>query len=322
MPVEQGNFTAEAGPAADRQSWQTMVNQTVLTFGIDVPDESDFEGRITSTPLLDSQLFSMHSGMHAAERTTRHLQEEQNGFCVVSFQLSGTLHLTQFGRTTRVQAGNFALYTSDAPVQIEGSRDYRSRSLKVPLSRFRSSPAQLHDFAALNFTGDEGLAPAVWSFLQHLEAGNREIGSATRTNISHHVVGMVEQMIQERSAAPQPVESSASEIRDRCLAYMERNLSDPELSPGQVAAAAFISTRYLHQLFSATDTTVARHIRRRRLERIREDLASPLLAGESIEQIIRRWGVENISYFGQVFRKVEGCTPAEYRRHALSLPGG
>ncbi|MGP6173355.1 helix-turn-helix domain-containing protein [Corynebacterium sp. A21] len=317
MPEDQMDATAETGPAADRKSWQDLVNQTVLPFGVDVPAGGEFEGRITSTPLLDTRIFSMHSGLHAAERTTQHVQGEENGYCVVSFQSSGTLHLSQFGRKARVDSGSFALYTSDAPVLIEGSRDYGSLSLKIPLSRFRSSPAELHDFSATSFAADGGLAPAVWSFLKHLEAGNRELGAATRSSLSHHVVSMVEQMIQERGAPQPPVESSADTLREQCLAYIESQLSDPELTPGRVAAAAFISTRYLHQLFSATDTTVARHIRQRRLERVREDLASPLLVEESIEQLIRRWGVENISYFGQVFRQVEGCTPAEYRRRAL-----
>lgn len=309
--------TAGPGSTMDKLTWQVLVQRTVMPFGIDIPKSQRFEGRIKSAAFLDTSLFSMVSGSHAAERTQQHIQEQKDAFCVVSFQLAGTLHLTQFGRRAKVEAGQFATYTSDAPVKIEGSKGYRSLSVKIPLTRFSSSPEELHQLSAIRYDAEQGLAPAVQSFLKHLKAGDGSIEQSTRAGISHHVVGMIEQMLHAQTTDRPFPETPADELRERCLSYIESNLQNPELTPQMIAESAFISTRYLHQLFSQTDVTVARHVRRRRLERIREDLASPRHAGDPIEQIVLRWGVQNVSYFGQVFKKVEGCTPAEFRRRAL-----
>ncbi len=303
--------------AMDKLAWEVLVQRTVMPFGIDMPNSQGFEGRIRSAAFLDTSLFSMTSGPHAAERTQQHIQEQKDAFCVVSFQLAGTLHLTQFGRRAKVETGQFTTYTSDAPVKIEGSKGYRSLSVKIPLTRFRSSPEELHQLSAIRYNAEQGLAPAVQSFLKHLKAGDGSIGQPARAGISHHVVGMIEQMLRDQRTNSEPSETSADELRERCLAFIESNLQNPELNPQLIAESAFISTRYLHQLFSQTEMTVARYVRQRRLERVREDLASPLHAGQPIEQIILRWGIQNVSYFGQVFKKSEGCTPAEFRRRTL-----
>lgn len=309
----------ESGPnnSLDKKSWAQLMEKTVMPFGFDIPNSKVFEGRITSANFLDTSLFSLVSGTHAAERTQEHVQTQTENYCVVSFQLTGFLYLTQFGRRTKVEPGQFSTYTSDAPVQIEGSRDYHSLSVKVPLSRFSSSPEELHQLSATAFSADQGLAPAVQSFLHHIKAGNGSISAPARVGISHHVVGMIEQMLRSQNADRGSTETSAEVLRERCLTYIESNLQNYDLNPQMIAEDSFISTRYLHQLFSQSDLTVARYIRKRRIERIREDLASPLRALEPIEQIVLRWGIQNVSYFGQVFKQIEGCTPAEFRRRAL-----
>ena len=64
----------------------------------------------------------------------------------------------------------------------------------------------------------------------------------------------------------------------RVRRYIEANLADPLLSPASIAAAHFISTRHLHNVFHEAGTTVAQWIRTRRLEGCRRELRDPLLA--------------------------------------------
>jgi AraC-like DNA-binding protein len=60
--------------------------------------------------------------------------------------------------------------------------------------------------------------------------------------------------------------------------YIDQRLSDPTLSPAEMAAAANISTRYLHKLFEAEHHTVSLYIEGLRLDRARSDLLDPRLA--------------------------------------------
>jgi AraC-like DNA-binding protein len=90
-------------------------------------------------------------------------------------------------------------------------------------------------------------------------------------------------------------------------------LSDAELTPGEIAAAQHISTRYLHKLFSAEGTTVSAWIRQRRLENCSHDLRDPALAARSVSAIAARWGLPDASHFSRLFRAAFGTSPTEYR---------
>ncbi|MEY9933795.1 AraC-like DNA-binding protein [Catenulispora sp. GP43] len=100
-------------------------------------------------------------------------------------------------------------------------------------------------------------------------------------------------------------------------AFIEEHLGDPDLTPGTIAAAHFISRRHLHQLFDGQHHTPAAWIRQRRLHRCRADLADPLLAGRPIGAIAARWGFRNAQDFSRAFRAAFGVAPREFRIRAL-----
>ena len=100
------------------------------------------------------------------------------------------------------------------------------------------------------------------------------------------------------------------------LEEVERSLGDPGLTPATVAARVGISTRYLHQLFSARGQSFGRRLARRRLERCRADLADPVYAEWTIAEIGWRNGFADPSYLARAFRRAYGVSPGEHRRAA------
>ncbi|WP_080795242.1 helix-turn-helix domain-containing protein [Corynebacterium pacaense] len=311
----------DPGIQVEVQAWAELVERHVLNFSVMLPGAGGFTGGIDSLPLLDTRILLINCGPHSAERGTRDIRPGATTYCLVCFQLSGRLHLSQFGRATDVLPGDFNLFTSDAPVRIDSSPNHRSVGVRIPMSRLRIPPDQMHELAATTFDAGEGLARVLKSLLIELHGEAPRLHPSQLPGLSHHITGLVELLLRERLPHPEPDHGGTHALTQRCLTYIEDNLGDPDLHPARVAAAAFISTRYLHRIFRSTGTTVARYIRSRRLERIREDLGDPLLASDSIEQVVRRWGMTNSSYVGQVFRAVEGCTPTQYRRAALGDPG-
>ncbi|MDI2132748.1 helix-turn-helix domain-containing protein [Yinghuangia seranimata] len=97
------------------------------------------------------------------------------------------------------------------------------------------------------------------------------------------------------------------------MAWIEDHLDDPDLDPAAIAGAHFISTRYLHLLFEDHEVSVARHVRERRLERIRRDLADPALRGVPVSGVAARWGIGDAARFSRVFRERYGVSPSAYR---------
>jgi AraC-like DNA-binding protein len=105
---------------------------------------------------------------------------------------------------------------------------------------------------------------------------------------------------------------------ERVLAFCDVNLSDPSLSASSIARTHRVSVRYLHKLFATVDETPAGYIRRRRLELVRRDLASPELAGVPVARLATRHGLSDAPHFSRLFRATYGCTPGDYRATALS----
>jgi len=106
----------------------------------------------------------------------------------------------------------------------------------------------------------------------------------------------------------------------RIHAFIEQHLGDCDLAPGPVAAAHYISVRYLYRLFEAQGTTVAAWIRHRRLERCRADLTDPALGSAPVGAVAARWGLPDSAHFNRLFKRTYGLPPAEYRR-AFLTPG-
>jgi len=99
----------------------------------------------------------------------------------------------------------------------------------------------------------------------------------------------------------------------RAMRFIDGNLANPALSAVTVAGALGVSPGYLQHAFQDVGKTVGAHIRRRRLERCRDDLAGPLHAGEQISEIALRWGFSDMPHFSRAFKEQFGRTPREYR---------
>lgn len=102
-------------------------------------------------------------------------------------------------------------------------------------------------------------------------------------------------------------------MRARIRAFIGQHLADPDLSPAMTADARHISVRTLHKLWESEEQTVTASIRRRRLERCREDLLGPDRPDRPVSAVGARWGLPDATAFNRAFRTAYGLPPGEYR---------
>ncbi len=110
-------------------------------------------------------------------------------------------------------------------------------------------------------------------------------------------------------------ESEEKTVIQKAKNYIEENLSDIDLGLAQVSDAVGLSSTYFSQLFKKeTGAGAITYITERRILR-----AKALLSGTSLSsaEISKQIGITSAGYFGQVFKKVTGLTPQEYRRDTL-----
>jgi AraC-like DNA-binding protein len=140
------------------------------------------------------------------------------------------------------------------------------------------------------------------------------VGGPNGTRLVHNALDLVTTLFNEEldlrgASSRDPHQILLGRIHD----FIEANLGDPDLSPGSIAAAHYISTRHLHDLFRELGTTVAASIRERRLERCRRDLRDPVLSDRPVTAIAARWGFLDSAHFSRIFRAAYGESPTGYR---------
>jgi len=109
-------------------------------------------------------------------------------------------------------------------------------------------------------------------------------------------------------------ERSVQRARLRSVkAYIDANLSDPNLSLAAIAQKNGISLRYLHQLFRLMDMSASEWLRLRRLQRCHDLLSSPQHATRSITEIAYSMGFSSSSRFSNLFREQFGLRPSDVR---------
>lgn len=97
----------------------------------------------------------------------------------------------------------------------------------------------------------------------------------------------------------------------RARAYILENLSEP-ISVDAVAAAAYTSRRTLFRAFAEVlDDTPRAYVRRLRLHRIRNDLASDAERACTIALTANQWGISDLGRMSAWYRELFGERPSE-----------
>ncbi|MGW9205992.1 helix-turn-helix domain-containing protein [Embleya sp. NPDC055664] len=129
--------------------------------------------------------------------------------------------------------------------------------------------------------------------------------------MSHHVADLVSTLIAELAENPRP--ARADELMADIRWYVNCHLGDPELSPESIAAAHYVSVRYLHKLFEGEGVTLARWIQRRRLHECRRELGRTGRNSVKVATVAQRWGFANPAHFSRAFRAAFGVSPRDWR---------
>ncbi|MCR3722891.1 MULTISPECIES: helix-turn-helix domain-containing protein [Prauserella salsuginis group] len=320
--TEQFTVTGPSQHPVTFPSWKDAVRRSVLSFEFDCPRPDRFTGTVRERYLHGVSFIDMTSEPHAAYRDHTTISEADTGFYVLTLQLDGRIRIEQDERVAALEPGLFALYDSSRPAALTVGEGYRSTCIRFPKTAIAPHDAdRLAELTARPMTCAPGLNDAVWSTILGVNRNLEALGVHGHTTV-HSLMTLVGTMLLSELGRHTRPSSPDEHQLERVLGYIDAHLSDADLGPGRIAAAHFLSPRALHALFESTGTTVARYIRRRRVERCRLDLADPALAQLAASSVGARWGFAGPSHFGQVFKRETGLTPAQFRRQALAEPSG
>jgi len=301
--------------------WVEAVSELFVPLECSPHPGAAFHGRLRAGSLGPVQLCGLEVSPHTIKRTPRLAANTRGDQYKLSLILGGEALIVQDAREAMLRPGDFALYDCSRPYTFVTNDPFRMLVCVLPRDIIGFSPERVSAITATRIPGGDGIAWAMAPFLKRLaDLAIRDEVPPDQHRVVESVVDLVESLcatVMGEDAGPHA--HSRAELLLRIRAYIDSHLGDPELTPTQIAAAHFISKRYLHKLFEAEGVSVSRWIRERRLERCRAALADPQRREETVTSIGLLWGLMDAAHFSRLFRDAYGCTPTEYRR--LHLPG-
>jgi AraC-like DNA-binding protein len=315
--------TADVSESERFEYWRNMVAATFVPLRCDPPGDfaaAAFNGRLRSLRFDAFQATEVSVTPHLVVRSRTLIARSAGEFYKISMQLEGTCVLTQDDREAPLRPGDFAVYDTTRPYSIRLAGPYRTLVFLVPRHRLRIPPGPMADITARTISGRCGMGALLSPFLRRFAAGFGTSNPIGSERLADNIVDLVDTLLAEHlESVPTCWEAARRVLLLRILEYMESRLGDPDLDAEQIAAAHYISPRYLYKLLHGEGIAVAAWIRGQRLERCRRDLRDPLLADRTVSAIAGRWGFTDAAHFSRVYRSAYGVSPREYRARGQGI---
>ncbi|GAA3228736.1 helix-turn-helix domain-containing protein [Actinocorallia longicatena] len=315
------HFDTAGLPPEDRfPFWHELTAQSYFASWASSPDADDFLASVSGLDLGDVRVQVMTMPPVDCRRTPKLVRSDDPEQYMLGLFLDGDGTIDLARESAPIRPGAFFLIDSSQPFR---SRNGRSTVLSVHLPRSAVAP---HVRSARGpgvrvFPAAGGVPGVLGRYLTELVRESAEYSAADRTHLAAATTSLVSAALAQWLGEREPERSRDQVLLLRIHDFIEEHLGDPGLSPRTVAERHQLSVRQLHRVFGSSGQSVAAHIRSRRLERCRFDLADPSLGARSIQAIAARWGFGSPSHFSTVFRDAYGVSPSDVREAAAFDPG-
>lgn len=318
MP-ELERFTTADIPAGQAFAlWRRRMEAALGDCVAVASNEDAFQADVEVVRIGEVSLARIAAAPHRLERA-RANGADAGGKIHVLFVQKGRFHLEQNGRTAQLDAGEWAFYDTSRSFVCSNDEPVEMLAMMAPRAAVFGRDIAAYQCAAERFSSAKGAARVARSYLGSLFDELPDLNAAISSDLAATAVQLV-RLVAAEALRQRSVLSIRDMLRARIESYVCRNLRNPQLTVDMVAAAHACTKRYVHKIFSAEET-LGQYILGARLDRCREDLLKPELAGQSITEIAFSWGFNSSAHFSRVFRRRFGISPSACRAPAPTVGG-
>ncbi|WP_447918858.1 AraC-like ligand-binding domain-containing protein [Achromobacter aegrifaciens] len=301
----------------DCASWQESVSDTFVPLEVSAVFPARFRNSVAVDSLGWMQVCELRSSAQRVRRSKLLAERSEEPGYKVTLQLSGRSEVRQSGRSALLVPGEWSIYDTTRPYEVEVDDGAHFLVMQVPGKHFDAWQSFMQNAVARSFSARHGCGRMAMDLLRVALTEHAHLSESASRDAANAVLQMMGLDISERAGAQ--AEQDQAELRQAQLRRVQQhileNLHDPALSPAAAAAAFRMSRRYLYNLFALASTTPADFILSARLERCRDTLCNAAQAARPIGDIAYRFGFSDAARFSHAFRKRFGVSPSEYRRH-------
>jgi AraC-like DNA-binding protein len=293
------------------------ICETIAPFDLRVDEDQDCLVEVHSLDLGMVRIVCALGDLIDGEvvRTPRLIRRADPELCKIDLQLHGRAVVGQDDRQAELRAGAFSFVDLSRPCQLVGGIN-GVVAVMFPRSLLPLHYRDTRQLAGATFEPPDANSALVAALIGQVVSRLDEYTGPGGVRIGAAIFDLITAALSVRldRYATIPPDTQLRVLTWRVKAFIEDRLADPQLSPGQIAAAHHISLRYLYRIFETQQATVGGWIRTRRLDHCRRDLTDPTSLGRPVSAIGARWGFVDATHFTRTFKTEYGVTPSEYRR--------
>jgi AraC-like DNA-binding protein len=311
--VTEGFSTLDVAPDERVDFWREMVRRHFVPLRIEPLADREFEGtvRLRSIGELDAARVCAHPML--AIRTRNHIERSPGDEYFVGVQLRGLAQAQQSGRAATLRPGDFALFDGARPYKIafRAADAFDHLIVRIPHSLLDARAACLDCATAVTVKG--GSAPGKLA----MPALTTLVSLDGAAPFVDPVLDLIVMAVTATAGLGAPAVSRQQRALEEIKSYTLARLAIPDLTPGRVARACFVSPRQLHRLFEREGVTFSAFVKEARLQRVHRDLDDPGLVSLTIGEIGRRHGYRQASVLTRAFTERYGTGPRAFRQARL-----
>lgn len=278
-------------------------------------NRTEFSGSVKLSVLDRLKIGRFVVSANEARWTREMIRKLDDPFLRLIYQYSGTVEIEQGERRFTLNPGNWTLLNADRVHAIRSSDVVEELVMVIPRSVLPASLFDATGVLAQAHADDTPISNLVFDFARRVLDDIPDHSPLQDQFLEGAGTDLLKALLHERLG--ERVFSTCKDLRmARIRAYIERNLSDPELSVATIASAMGCSKRYVHAIFEG-EASVHTLIWEGRLERCRRDLERPDQIGKSITTIALNHGFSCPAHFSRMFKAQYGKPPRQFRLQAL-----
>lgn len=304
------------------EAWRHVTASALVPTEFRVLEPSVFTARLEAISLGMAQVAVMSYASLTSRRTAALIRRSDPEQYQVALIRTGRQGIEQNRTRALARPGELMIYDSSRPFEAfcdSGPLKAKSVVLQFPKRLLPLPAARVARLFAASLPGTSGVGRLLSRFMITLADEELDCTERDALRIERTAVDLVSAVLAHHLDDDAPPGSRAHVLYLNITSFIDRNLHRPDLEPAVIASAHHISVRHLHRIFQQHHGTgVSAHIRTRRLDRCRRDLADPDLNHLTIASIATRWGFTRPADFSRAFRRETGLSPSGHRAAAAA----
>jgi AraC family transcriptional activator of tynA and feaB len=294
-------------PRSDFEAWRVLFRASVSAqYAMECAEPNVFAGWMRPLNISGFSALDIACNKNRIERTQRHIRLDGVDYYGVLVQVAGRSKLSHNGQALHLGEGDVMLIDKAQPASHVF--DERVRCLYIPFPR---RPLISH----LGFEprggsyrpADTPAARLLHEFVLNALKENDAQLSPADVHMQHAIYSLIGALfVPDSWCGSRPTDKLFGRIR----AIIRDHLADPDFGPQELAAAAGISLRYVHKLFTERGFSCLEFIYSHRLERAAQLLNRRPGKAQQLAEIARVCGFRDYTHFARKFRHRFGCSPA------------